>query len=176
MDNKEVIILYKEVGKKPELRKTENKIEVFENLVGGKIEEITYEDIVIIARKDRKNLQPNIYVAGKFLDIGSSIRGTVVIVNKDSNSFIKLSKEQAVKYAIFLERASFNCENLDGYSPTSREKKLNIEFQPKSINGNILRSAIPSDEKIARADVDDVLKMIVDMQRTILKFIYKLVN
>ncbi len=165
MTNNKIIILYKEVGKNPELRKVENTVEVLKSLIGGEFEEIMFEDIVIIAKKNRDNLQPNIYVTTKFLDIGSTIRGTIIIVNKENDVFTKLTKEQAVKYGMFLQRSSFNYENINvksKYFPTSRIKKLNM-----------LNSKNISNEE--DSNIEEMLRMIVDIQRTILHFINKLV-
>ena len=57
MTNNFLIIVYKEVGKEPEFKKVENKQEVLENLVGGKLDFIPYEEITIVAKKDRDNLK-----------------------------------------------------------------------------------------------------------------------
>lgn len=53
----EIVVIYKEIGKKPKLKKIQNKLEAFEELLGGKLDYIKYKDITIIARKDRKRLQ-----------------------------------------------------------------------------------------------------------------------
>ena len=48
--NNTIVIIYKEVGKDPIFRKVENSIKSFETILGGEIETIPYEDIVIICR------------------------------------------------------------------------------------------------------------------------------
>ena len=42
-----IIILFKEVGKEPVLQKIKNGIEHFEELLGGEIEKLKYDEITI---------------------------------------------------------------------------------------------------------------------------------
>ncbi|MBR3882130.1 MAG: hypothetical protein IKJ36_02560 [Clostridia bacterium] len=76
--NNTIVIIYKEVGKEPIFRKVENSIKSFETILGGEIEIIPYEDIVIICRKNRDSLKANIYIN----NIGFSIRGNIILVKK----------------------------------------------------------------------------------------------
>lgn len=51
MNNKnEIVVIYKEIGKKPELKKIQNELNAFKNLLGGELDYIQYKDITIIAR------------------------------------------------------------------------------------------------------------------------------
>jgi len=83
MTNEEIIIIYKKVGTDAEFRKIKNEQKNFEDLIGGELDYIPYEDITIIARKNREHLKPNIYINTEFLSIGSSIRGDIVIVCRE---------------------------------------------------------------------------------------------
>ena len=77
----------------------------------GEIELIPYDDVVIVCKKIRENLKPNIYITTKFLSIGETIRGNIIIVCKEFEKFKSLSKEQSIKYAEFLKNASFHYDN-----------------------------------------------------------------
>lgn len=77
----------------------------------GKFDVIPYDDIVILCKSDRKKLIPNIYINTKFLSVGETIRGTIIIVSKTNDIFSSLSKKQCIKYINFLKNVSFNYNN-----------------------------------------------------------------
>lgn len=81
------------------------------NCSDGKFDVIPYDDIVILCKSDRKKLIPNIYINTKFLSVGETIRGNIIIVCQDNNNFKSLTKEQCIKYINFLKNASFNYNN-----------------------------------------------------------------
>ena len=119
----EIEIIYKEVGKKPELRKIQNELSAFQNLLGGELDYIRYRDITIIVRKDRKNLQPNIYLNTAMLNIRKrNIRGKVIVTCSKNGEFTSLSKEQAIQYQILLNEESFKYERGE---QNGRNKSLN---------------------------------------------------
>ncbi len=119
----EIVIIYKEVGKKPELRKIQNELSAFQNLLGGELDYIQYRDITIIVRKDRKNLQPNIYLNTAMLNIRKrNIRGKVIVTCSKNGEFTSLSKEQAIQYQILLNEESFKYERGE---QNGRNKSLN---------------------------------------------------
>ena len=125
------------------------------NQLVGKIDLVPYEDIVIVCRKDRKNLTPNIYVNTKFLSIGKTIRGNIIITCRENEKFKSLNKKQVIHYVEFLRNASFN---------------YNSSFTPKRTINKI--SYIERNGNYDNINVnDDVLKMILGIQTTILKFI-----
>jgi hypothetical protein len=131
----------------------------------GEIDVIPYEDVVIVCRKARDDLKPNIYITKEFLSIGETIRGNIIIVNQEKEKFKTLSKEQTVKYMDFLKKASFNYDNISEY-----DKKLYetiVERTRKEIND--------SDIKIKNTN-DETLKMILGIQTIILKFIKNNMN
>ena len=92
MNNTEIIVIYQEVSQAPILKKIKNNVNVFQELLGGEIEIIPYEEIIIVCKKNRKHLQPNIYVNTKFLSIGETIRGTIVITQRKNDSFYIINK------------------------------------------------------------------------------------
>lgn len=155
MNNTEnIIIIYKEVGKKPVLKKVKNNIETFEHLLGGEIEILQYENIQVICKKDRDKLLPNVYLNINFNKLNTSIRGNLIITNIYNNTFKSLTKNQAIKYGKLLVMESFNYKNFDNsykYSNSTNNTKFTNEN--KSINS------------------EKTLNLILDIQRDILKFI-----
>lgn len=127
----------------------------------GKIEEIPYKDVVIICRKDRKNLKPNISITKDFLSIAETIQGNVIIVCKENKEFKSISKEQAVEYVYFLKNASFHCDNanIDSFNLLNNKDLFNnfANVNKKNLN-------------------DETLKMILGIQAVILKFIKNFEN
>lgn len=176
MSNKDLVIVYKEVGKKPEFIRVEKNLEILENLVNGELDFIPYDDIVIVARKDRDNLRANIYINTDFLSIGSSIRGNVFIVCKENENLKSLSKEQAIKYREFLTRASFNYENFDKngkYIPTKNNNSIKnrgpLVFDKALGDDDTI--PINNNKSVQVFDSEEVLKMILGIQAIVLKFI-----
>lgn len=167
MEKSEIVILYKEVGKKVEFKKVPNDRKIFEDLVGGELDYILYEAITIIARKDREHLKPNIYINTDFLSIGTSIRGNIIMVCRKNENFQSLTKEQAMKYSEFLKRASFNYENFDEKGRYISKTKNNL-FKDK-IKFNLEKEIIESDKQ--HFANNETLKMILGIQTAILKFI-----
>lgn len=112
MKKDEIIIMYKKVGKNPELKKIKNNIQEFEQILKGKITCIPYEKIIIVCKESRKNLQPNIYINTKFLGLGETIRGDIIITARNEENFKTLSKEQVIENIKFLQNASFHYNNI----------------------------------------------------------------
>ena len=104
-----IVIIYKEVGKEPVFRKVKNSIKCFETILGGEIETIPYEDIVILCRKDRDKLKANVYIN----NTGFSIKGNLILVKKSDDKFVSLNKDQAIRYGVFLIQQSFDYKHFD---------------------------------------------------------------
>lgn len=175
MTNKEIVIIYKEVGKELEFKKVQNEQSTFESLIGGELDYIPYEDVTIVARKNRDSLRPNIYINTAFLSIGSSIRGNVIIVCKENETFKSLTKEQAKKYREFLIRASFNYDNFDEkgrYILSTKNSQLKSKGKliiEKGIGKNDV--IFPKTNSEQCFDTDETIRMILGIQGIILKFL-----
>lgn len=130
------------------------------NQLVGEIEIIPYDDVVIVCKKNRENLKPNIYITTEFLSIGETIRGNIIVACRENDSFKSLSKEQAIKYTEFLKNASFhydnnakNLKNIRLIKTITKDKTLN-DYECNSKNQD-----------------EDILKMILGIQTIILKYI-----
>lgn len=130
--NNTIVIIYKEVGKEPIFRKVENSIKSFETILGGEIEIIPYEDVVIICRKNRDSLRANIYIN----NIGFSIKGNIILVKKVDDKFVSLNREQAIKYGVFITQQSFNYKHFDENGKYLTNKELKRRYREKKIKEN----------------------------------------
>ena len=128
-------------------------------LVGGEIELLPYENVFIVCKKDRESLKPNISLNINYGNAVFSIRGNILIINKDNDNFKSLSKEQALKYAKLLVDQSFKYEHFDKNGKYLSNKVLKRQMQ-KSQNSSISKNNGTS-----------ILNMILEIQRTILKYI-----
>lgn len=163
MKKDEIIIIHKKVGKNPELKKIKNNIQEFEQILDGKITCIPYGKIIIVCKENRKNLQPNIYINAKFLGLGETIRGDIIITTRNEQKFKTLGKEQVIENIKFLQNASFH------YNHTSN--RLKHKDFIKSFQYEL---AINDKEKTSdnsQAQNDEVLKLIYTIQTIILNFI-----
>ena len=159
MNSREIIVIYKKVGKEPDLVKIRNTKESFEKLIGGEIEIIPYADIEIICRKNRKNLKPNIYLNVTPLKVDFSIRGDVVIARKEENQYKTLTKKQVFKYVKLLKEESFDNKKMLPARELSRNNtKTKLELEKIVFSGEEYKS-------------EEVLKMILGIQSIILQFI-----
>ena len=105
-ENKKIRILYKEIGKEPQIMFIDNTLEAKQKLVGGLIEVVPYEDVLIICNEEGKllNMPPNLvfeydYIAGNCFVIGDDYK------NAD---FKSLTDEEILKYREDLKKRSFN--------------------------------------------------------------------
>lgn len=171
-----IVVIFKEVGKEPEFKRIENNVGELENLIGGELDYISYEDITIITRKNRENLKPNIYINTEFLGIGSTIRGNVVLVCIEDTTLKTLTRKQAVKYREVLIRASFNYDNFDEkgrYIPPKKDNKFKKRGQlviEKGIGDDDIKAS-SSGDSLSTFNSDETLKMILGIQSVILQFI-----
>lgn len=128
--------------------------------MNGKIEEIVYKDIVIVCKKNRDNLKPNISIT-KYLKIPETIKGNIFILCKSNNEFKSISKAQAVEYISFLNDSSFHYDSTK-INSLDVFKNMNISTKLSKQNSN----------KVS----DETLKMILGIQTIILKFIDSMKN
>lgn len=114
-----------------------------------------------MCKKDRKSLKPNISITREFLNIPETIKGNIIIVCKEDKDFKSISKPQAVEYVTFLERSSFNYNDVIS-NKFKFLKDISIPFKStKEDNKNVN---------------DETLKMILAIQTVILKFIESIKN
>lgn len=128
--------------------------------MNGEIEEIVYRDIVIVCKKNRDNLKPNIAIT-KDLKIPETIKGNLFIVCKSDNEFKSVSKEQAIEYVFFLDNSKFHYDNTEVNS-LDVFKNINIPLKFEKQN--------------SKKANDETLKMILGIQAVILKFIDSMKN
>ncbi len=152
-----IIVLFKDVGQKPTLMKIKNTEEELEKIIGGKIDVLSYEDIVIVCNKERSKLSPNIYLNTTFDKFEPSIRGKIIIANKKNEIYKSLDKEQAYKYYKILIAESFTYKN----TKSDIQSILNVNKQ--------LQDQTKNKENYT-------LNMILKMQVTILNFIIEYIK
>ena len=155
--------MYKEVGKNPELKKIKNNIQEFEQILGGKTTCIPYENIIIVCKENRKSLQPNIYINTKFLGVGESIRGDIIITARNDYDFKTLSKEQVVENFKFLQNASFHYNNT--------VNRLKHKDFVRSFNRELTINNKEKSSDNLQTPNDEVLNLIYAIQTIILDFI-----
>ncbi len=163
MKKDEIIIIYKKVGKKPELKKIKNNIQEFEQILKGRITCIPYENIIIVCKENRKSLQPNIYISTKFLGVGESIRGDIIITARNDYDFKTLSKEQVVENFKFLQNASFHYNNT--------VNRLKHKDFVRSFNRELTINNKEKSSDNLQTPNDEVLNLIYAIQTIILDFI-----
>lgn len=162
--NNTIVIIYKEVGKDPIFRKVENSIKSFKTILGGEIEVIPYDDIVIICRKNRDSLKANIYIN----NIGFSIRGNIILVKKLDDKFVSLNREQAIKYGVFITQQSFNYKHFDENGKYLTNKELKRRYREKKIKENENKEKTQSTQndtkqKDNEMSKDEVIQAIVNI-------------
>lgn len=156
--NNTIVIIYKEVGKDPIFRKVENSIKSFETILGGEIEVIPYDDIVIICRKNRDSLKANIYIN----NIGFSIRGNIILVKKVDDKFVSLNREQAIKYGVFITQQSFNYKHFDENGKYLTNKELKRRYREKKIKENENKEKTQSVQNDTKSK-DEVIQAIANI-------------
>ena len=163
MKKDEIIIIYKKVGKKPELKKIKNNIQEFEQILSGKTTCIPYENIIIVCKENRKSLQPNIYINTKFLGLGESIRGDIIITAGNDYVFKTLSKEQVVENFKLLQNSSFHYNN----TINSLKHKNFVRSFNRELTINDKEETFDN----LQTQNDEVLNLIYAIQTIILDFI-----
>lgn len=137
-----VIGVYKEVGKEPDLKKVKNTKEDLEQLIGGELATVKYDDYVVIYKKNSDNMLGNVCLDVKGYGLELSLKGTIFVVNQDENGeFKSLNKQQALKSTGMLIRKSFNYKNFDEngrYLTKSQRRKRNKQNNTNKTNSSQL--------------------------------------
>lgn len=112
-------VLYKKVGENPVVKIINASLEAKQELVGGLIEVVPYEDVLIICNEEGKilNMSPNVvfdydYIAGDFFVIGDDY---------EHGDFKSLTKDEIEYYKKDLSKRAFK---LQEYKDDSTRKSL----------------------------------------------------
>jgi hypothetical protein len=115
-------VLYKKVGESPVVKIINASLEAKQELVGGLIEVVPYEDVLIICNEEGKilNMPPNVvfdydYIAGDFFVIGDDYEhGDFKSLTKDEIEYYKKDLETRAfkykKYKDWIERENSSKE------------------------------------------------------------------
>ena len=110
MGKKLIKILLKKVGKDPEVIEIRNTLEEKQRLVGGLIEVIPYDDLLLICNEEGKllNLPPNLifeydYIAGDCFLAGDDF---------ENGDFKSLTDEEIATYTNKLKSKSYRWNNI----------------------------------------------------------------
>lgn len=122
---KQVIILYKKVGEKPVPMKIDNTLEAKQKLVGGLIEVVDFDDILLVCNEEGKllNLRPNLafpydYIAGDCFLIGDDF---------EHGEFKSLTKDEVIKYYDVLEKHAYKYQDKEDSSKLSKSRAKDIK-------------------------------------------------
>ena len=124
------------------MKKVKNTKEDLEQLIGGEIATVKYDDYVIIYKKNSDNMLGNVCLDVKGYGLDLSLKGTIFVVNQDENGeFKSLNKQQALKSTGVLIRKSFNYKNFDEngrYLGKSQRRKRNKQNNTNKTNSSQL--------------------------------------
>lgn len=149
-----LIGVYKEVGKDPIFKKIENSKSEIENLIGGEIETIKYNDYVIVYKKNSDSMLANICIEPKGYGLGISLKGKLFAINQNENGdFKSLTKKQATHINDFFKNKQVNYENFD-----EKGRYLSITQKRKRNNSRKLKSHQKEIQK-QNLDIDNDLKI-----------------
>lgn len=198
-----LIVLYKKVGRSPELIKIKDSLEEKEKLVDGNILVIPYDDILIICneKNQKARIKPNIIFDNK------TISGDCFVVGDyfENGEFKSLTKEQVIKYFNLFQRKSVDYSHFDEngkfLSRKELQRKKYLERQKQqTINEYIFNSSenqksedkkvqtndlFSSKNIVRKMNIDNIttksfeqnkeesLKMILVIQKIILNYINK---
>ena len=122
-----LIGVFKEVGKKPQIKVIWNSKEDIEKLIGGEYESVKSDVFTIIYRKNSNAMLPNVCIDFKGRGIGTSIKGNLFAVKEnEKGEFCSFSNvEESAKVARFLDRQGLDYTNFDenGRYLTRAERK-----------------------------------------------------
>ena len=122
-----LIGVFKEVGKKPQIKVIWNSKEDIEKLIGGEYESVKSDAFTIIYRKNSNAMLPNVCIDFKGRGIGTSIKGNLFAVKEnEKGEFCSFSNvEESAKVARFLDRQGLDYTNFDenGRYLTRAERK-----------------------------------------------------
>ena len=122
-------VLYKKVGENPVVKIINASLEAKQELVGGLIEVVPYEDVLIICNEEGKilNMPPNVvfdydYIAGDFFVIGDDY---------EHGDFKSLTKDEIEYYKNDLSKRAFKYQKYKNWleerkSPQQRQEERNL--------------------------------------------------
>lgn len=120
---KKIRVLYKEVGKAPKVKIIDNTLEAKQKLVGGLIEVIPYNDLLLICNEEGKilDLPPNVvfdydYIAGNCFVIGDDYT---------NGDFKSLTTDEILKARNDLVHRSFKCKTQESSRIIDKKPRRN---------------------------------------------------
>lgn len=115
---KELRVLLKRFGREPEIKIIENTLEAKQNLVGGLIELVSYDDLLLVCNEEGKllNMPPNLlfdydYIAGDCFLVGDDY---------ENGDFRSLTDEEIEEYTQKLKERSSKVIFLEGEDENGR--------------------------------------------------------
>lgn len=106
--DKQLRVLIKKVGEPPEEKIIEGTLDEYQKIVGGLIEVISYQDVLLICNDEGKllQMQPNLnfdydYIAGDCFFIGDDYENAEFksLTDKQIGNLKEMIKERAFKYS-----------------------------------------------------------------------------
>lgn len=159
-----VLILYKEVGKKPVKKYIPNTFKSYTDLLGENLTALPFKDILIIYKKNSDRLRANIYI-GEHMRFGTVIKGDVIVVAMENKCLKSLTDKQADIYKDFLIQEQFDYTHFDEDGRYISNKELKKRRKANNATSNINRKSCQAQT------LDNTLAMIYKMQVAIYEFI-----
>ena len=131
-----VLILYKEVGKKPVKKYIPNTFKSYTDLLGENLTALPFKDILIIYKKNSDKLRANIYI-GEHMRFGTVIKGDVIVVAMENKCLKSLTDEQADIYKDFLIQEQFDYTHFDEEGRYISNKELKKRRKANNATSNI---------------------------------------
>ncbi len=170
--NNSIFIIYKKVGKIPLIKKVQDNINTYTDLLGDNLAILPYKDILIIHKKDNDRLRPNIHI-NEYMKLGISVKGDIIVVGAGNKCFKSLTKKQILEYRDFLIKESFKYSHFDKKGRYISTKQLK---EKRKTEQNLKKNLRYYSSNFNNKNTNDIsinltLSMILKMQNAIIQFI-----